>query len=222
MLASSVTGKIELRDSREASVRKRLDYSGVVISLVSLNKPTNHQADIHVRMLQKNKMFTPHILAIASGTYVDFPNDDPIFHSAFSSYDAEIFDVGLYAPGTSKSVQFTRPGVVRVFCNIHSSMSAVIIVLSTPYFSTTGRDGSFQIPNVPPGEYQLTVFHERATETTLNALARRVTVEQAALALSPIVISEAGFLQMPHNNKYGHVYAPPTDDHSIYPAAKKE
>src|SRR5580658_10125962 len=72
LLASSVTGKVELRDSREASVRKRLDYSGVVISLLPINKPANHAADIHVRMLQKNKMFTPHILAIASGTFVDF------------------------------------------------------------------------------------------------------------------------------------------------------
>src|ERR1700733_1948229 len=179
ILASSVTGKVELRDSREASVRKRLDYSGVVISLLPVNRPANYVTDIHVRMLQKNKMFTPHILAIASGTFVDFPNEDPIFHSAFSSYDAQIFDVGLYAPGSSKSVQFTRPGIVRVFCNIHSSMSAVIVVLSTPY-----RDGTFQIPNVPPGDYQLTVFHERATEATLNALVRRVIVEQAALAVS--------------------------------------
>src|SRR3984885_2919048 len=179
ILASSVTGKVELRDSREASVRKRLDYSGVVISLLPVNRPANYVTDIHVRMLQKNKMFTPHILAIASGTFVDFPNEGPIFHSAFSSYDAQIFDVGLYAPGSSRSVQFTRPGIVRVFCNIHSSMSAVIVVLSTPY-----RDGTFQIPNVPPGDYQLTVFHERATEATLNALVRRVIVEQAALAVS--------------------------------------
>jgi hypothetical protein len=109
---------------------------------------------------------------------------------------------------------------MRVFCNIHSSMSAVIVVLPTPYFATTRRDGAFQIPNVPAGDYQLAVFHERATEATLNALARRVTVEQTA-PLPPIVISEAGFLQMPHNNKYGHVYPAETDG-SIYPAAKKE
>jgi hypothetical protein len=130
--------------------------------------------------------------------------------------------LALYPPGTSRSVQFSRPGIVRVFCNIHSAMSAVIVVLPTPYFATTARDGAFHIPNVPPGEYQLSVFHERATEATLGALSRRITVDQTTLALSPIVISEAGFLQMPHNNKYGRGYAPETDDHSIYPAAKKE
>lgn len=220
--ASSVTGKVELRDSREASVRKRSDYSGVVISLLPAVKSPTRQPDVHVTMRQKNKTFSPHILAIAAGTFVDFPNDDPIFHNAFSSYSGEIFDVGLYAPGTSRSVQFSRVGIVRVFCNIHSSMSAVIVVLPTPYFSTTTRDGSFQIANVPPGDYQLSVFHERATETTLNALSRRITVEPAPLTLPMIVISEAGFLQLPHNNKYGRGYAPETGENSIYPAAKKD
>jgi hypothetical protein len=171
-------------------------------------------------MLQKDKTFKPHVLAIAAGTYVDFPNADPIFHNAFSSYNGQLFDLGLYAPGSTKSVRFKRGGIVRVFCNIHSSMSAVIVVLPTPYFATTPRDGSFQILNVPPGDYQLTVFHERATEATLNALARRITFDQST-AISSITISEAGFLQLPHNNKYGHTYPAETDG-SIYPAAKKE
>src|SRR6202044_1888521 len=106
---------------------------------------------------QKGKMFMPHILPVMAGTTVDFPNLDPIFHNAFSSYSGQIFDVGLYPPGTSRSVRFTREGVVRVFCNIHSSMSAMIVVLATPYFAVTGRDGSFALPDVPPGEYTLRV-----------------------------------------------------------------
>jgi plastocyanin len=224
LLASSVTGKIELRDSREAAVRKRLDYSGVVVSLVPLNplKPINRLTDVHATMLQKNKTFIPHVLAVMAGTYVDFPNADPIFHNAFSSYNGQIFDLSLYPPGSSKSVRFSREGIVRVFCNIHSAMSAVIVVLSTPYFATTSRDGAFQILNVPPGEYQLNVFHERATEATLSALGRRISVDQSTLSLPPIVISEAGFLQLPHNNKFGRPYAPETDDHSIYPSTKKD
>jgi plastocyanin len=219
LLAATVTGKVELRDSREASVRKRLDYSGVVISLNPL-KPAAHLVDTHVTMLQKDKTFKPHILAVAAGTYVDFPNNDPIFHNAFSSYNGQLFDLGLYAPGSTKSVRFSREGIVRVFCNIHSSMSAVIIVLPTPYFATTQRDGTFQIPNVPPGDYQLSVFHERATESTLNTLSRRIAVDQS-VPIPPITISEAGFLQLPHNNKYGRTYPAETDG-SIYPAAKKE
>jgi plastocyanin len=220
--AGPVTGKVELRDSREAVVRKKLDFSGVVISLAPTGiKVIATPNKTHARMLQKNKMFIPHILAIAAGTYVDFPNEDPIYHSAFSSYDGEQFDVGLYPPGTSKSVLFSRAGIVRVFCNIHSLMSAVIVVLPTPYFATTRRDGSFQIPNVPPGEYQLSVFHERATEAVLRALGRRVTVEDGPLELPAIVISEAGFLQTPHNNKYGRGYGPEIDGTSIYPATRK-
>lgn len=221
LLAAPVTGRVELRDSREASVRKKFDYSGVVVSLASFTTPVK-LVSAHATMLQKDKRFQPHILAIAAGTFVDFPNEDPIFHNAFSSYNGQVFDVGLYPPGSSKSVQFSRVGIVRVFCNIHSSMSAVIVVLPTPFFATSGRDGSFQIPNVPPGEYQLSVFHERATEAALRALSRRISVGDGPLQLPPIVISEAGYLQMPHNNKYGRVYAPETDDHSIYPTAKKE
>jgi plastocyanin len=221
-ITASVTGKVELRDSREASVRKRLDYSGVVVSLTPPMNPVNRVVDVHVTMLQKDKMFTPHVLAVAAGTYVDFPNADPIFHNAFSSYNGQPFDLGLYPPGSTKSFRFSREGIVRVFCNIHSSMSAVIVVLATPYFATTGRDGAFQIPNVPPGEYRLEVFHERSTDAVLHALERRISVEHTVLSLQPIVISEAGFLQMPHNNKYGRGYGAQTDDHSIYPAARKE
>src|SRR5580692_5326626 len=101
LVAGNVTGRVELRDSREAAVRKRLDYSGVVVSLTPLARPAAHLTDVHVTMLQKNKTFSPHVLAIAAGTYVDFPNADPIFHNAFSSYNGKIFDLGLYAPGST-------------------------------------------------------------------------------------------------------------------------
>ena len=86
----------------------------------------------HAQIVQKNKKFSPHILAVTTGTTVDFPNNDPIFHNAFSNFEGKVFDIGLYPPGTSKSVRLDRPGVVRVFCNIHPTMSAIIAVLSTP------------------------------------------------------------------------------------------
>ncbi len=220
LVSGPVTGRVELRDSRDPAVRKRLDYSGVVISLKPVQGPAG-LVESRATIIQKNKTFSPHVLAVEAGTTVEFPNDDLIFHNAFSSYSGQIFDIGLYPPGSTRSVRFKREGIVRVFCNIHSSMSALIVVLGTPYFTVTRRDGSFSIPSVPAGEYQLEVFHERATEATLHTLERRITVGPGTLALPPFEISEAGFLPMPHNNKYGGVYRTESDDHSIYPAVRK-
>jgi plastocyanin len=216
--AASLSGTVELRDSRLAAVAKRKDYSGIVVSVRPLNQQAA-QTSKHVTMLQKNKTFTPHVLPVEIGSYVDFPNADLIFHNAFSSYNGQIFDVGLYPPGTSRSVHFTRPGVVRIFCNIHPSMSAVVLVLPTPWFTTTAKDGSFHL-DVPPGAYELRVFHERATEQTLQALVHRVTVTEQGATLPPIAVSEAGFLLAPHKNKYGTDYAPQPDDKSVYPGVR--
>ena len=222
LCAATVTGRVELRDSRDPAVRNRGDYSGVVLSLTPLQgPPAKHLSDPHFTILQKDKTFSPHVLAIPVGSFVDFPNADPIFHNAFSSYNGQVFDIGLYPPGSTRSVRFTRAGVVRVFCNIHSSMSAMIAVLATPYFAITRRDGSLEIPDVAPGEYDLSVLHERATEAALQALGRKITVSQEALALPPVVISEAGYLPIPHKNKYGHDYPLESDGHLTYPRNKK-
>jgi plastocyanin len=212
-----VSGKVVLRDSRVAAVSKLGNYSGVVISLLPLDGPAD-PVPRRARMLQKDKTFVPHVLAISTGSTVDFPNADPIFHSAFSSYNGQIFDVGLYPPGTNRAVRFTRPGVVRVFCNIHPTMSAVIVVLKTPYFDTTGKDGSFHL-SAPAGDYELDVFHERATEATLRGLKRQITLGGSAVQLPEIDISESGWLAVPHKNKFGHDYPPGSGDDSLYPGA---
>ena len=160
----------------------------------------------HAQLLQKDKTFQPHVTAITVGSVVDFPNADPIFHNAFSSFEGQIFDVGLYPPGTSRSIRFHRPGIVRVFCNIHPTMSAVIVVLDTPYFTKAGQDGHYQIAGVPPGNYELRVFDERATaEPDVNMT---VTIEQSqseAMA-PPVHLSELGYVRPPHKNKYGLDY----------------
>jgi plastocyanin len=218
--AVTLSGTIALRDSRVETVNKQKDYSGVLVSAQPVNPEPSTPSPRHVVMLQKNKMFIPHLLPVMTGTTVDFPNADPIFHNAFSSYSGQIFDVGLYPPGTSRSVHFVRPGVVRVFCNIHPAMSAVILVLNTPYFATTSKDGSFEM-NVPPGDYDVKVFHERATEQTLSGLSLRIVVGKESVRLPPIAVSEAGYLLAPHKNKYDREYQVAPDDQSLYPAVKK-
>jgi hypothetical protein len=177
-------------------------------------------APAHATIRQKAKTFLPHILAVTAGTLVDFPNDDPIFHNAFSNYDGQIFDLALYPPGSTRSVRFTRPGVVRIFCNIHASMSAVIVVLETPWFAVSKRDGRFSIQAVPPGDYAMHVFHERATEASLRALDRHITVEHSDVELPAITISETGYLPAPHTDKYGRPYPHTEDENQVYPGAR--
>jgi len=218
--AASVRGHIELRDSKDPAVRKRQDYSSVIISLEPVGGGPS-VAPRRAKMIQKDKTFLPHVLPIVVGSTVDFPNLDPIFHSAFSNYNGQLFDVGLYPPGTSKSVRFSRPGVVRVFCNIHATMSAIIAVFDTPYFTTSARDGSWEIPAVPAGEYVVKVFHERATPATLATLTRKITVTEEPAALPTIAISESGYLAIPHKNKFGKEYGETPDDKSVYPAVRK-
>lgn len=218
--ASAVTGSVSLANSKLAAVRDSKDYSGVVVWLEPVGGRAIPKPAGRAQLIQKNKTFLPHVLAVVMGTTVDFPNFDPIFHNAFSNFDGKVFDIGLYAPGTSRAVRMDRPGVVRVFCNIHPSMSAMIAVLPTPYFAVSQRDGKYQIDGVPRGEYTLRVLHERATPATLNALSRRVVVQDDGLAVPEVAISEDGYLHVPHNNKFGKKYRAPKED-SLYPGAAR-
>jgi plastocyanin len=219
LCAGVVSGRVELRDSHYAAVRNHRDYSGVVVALTPLESAAMPVPGKHAVMLQKDKAFSPHVLAIQAGSLVEFPNADPIFHNAFSSYNGQVFDIGLYPPGTTRAVKFARPGVVRVFCNIHAAMNAVIVVIASPYFATTKPDGTFNMSEVPQGQYNLTVFHERASEAALAALSRKIAVGPDAVSLPNIVISEAGYLSIPHKNKYGHDYPPDSGD-PAYPGSK--
>jgi plastocyanin len=118
------------------------------------------------RMDQRNEMFFPHVLAISAGTVVDFPNNDSTYHNVFSLSKTRRFDLGRYAQGRSKSVRFDRPGIVRVFCDIHSHMSAFILVFSHRYFATTDAEGRYRIDNIPPGSYTVVAWHDGANRDT--------------------------------------------------------
>jgi len=111
-------------------------------------------------MDQHNETFAPHLLAITTGTIVDFPNSDPFYHNVFSLSKVNRFDLGRYPSGKLKSVQFTRPGVVRVFCEIHSHMNAFILVFNHPFYALTDDEGHYQIDNVPAGTYNVVAWNE--------------------------------------------------------------
>jgi plastocyanin len=117
-------------------------------------------------MEQRNETFIPHVLAIAAGTTVEFPNFDPTYHNVFSFSKENRFDLGRYARGRSKSVRFDRPGVVRVFCDIHTHMSAFIVVFGHRFFAATDDQGRYRIDDVPPGAYTLVVWHDGQNRET--------------------------------------------------------
>ncbi len=119
-----------------------------------------------------NLQFQPSVMAVLKGTTVDFPNSDSVFHSAFSISPSNPFDLGLYQKGREKFVLFKNPGVVELFCHIHSHMHGFILVLDNPYFATTTPDGEFSIPNVPDGNYTIKAWASpTATMTKTVSLA---------------------------------------------------
>jgi len=147
--------------------------------VVYLKDPPFHGtlAPSHVELRQQNETFVPHVLAITKGSTVDFPNDDPFFHNVFSLSSAAAFNLGRYPRGQSRPWKFSKAGLVKVFCDIHSHMSASILVLDHPYFATPGTDGNYEIKNVPAGQYTIVGWHERVGERTASV---RVEAGRAA------------------------------------------
>ena len=109
-----------------------------------------------------DKEFSPHVLVLPVGSTVTFPNHDPFNHNVFSLSEENPFDLGLYGRGETKAVKFSRAGIVRIFCNVHPQMSALVVVRDNPYYSQPSSDGSFTIDAVPAGRYVLHAWHERA------------------------------------------------------------
>src|SRR5205823_6330878 len=102
----TVSGSVEITNSKEPGVRRK-DYSGVVIWLEPVDRaPASPGPPKRVKMIQEDRHFKPHVLAISAGSTVDFPNLDPIYHNAFSNFSGDQFDLALYPPGTTRSHEF--------------------------------------------------------------------------------------------------------------------
>jgi len=181
---------------------------------ITVEPPQQKPSEIP-QLVQKNKSFQPDLLVIPVGGKVEFPNHDPFFHNVFSLFEGKRFDLGLYESGTTRFVQFDKPGVSFIFCNIHAQMSAVVITLATPYYAISGPRGDISISNVPPGRYQLQVFHPAVAPDALRALGREITVAPGAATLGTFTLSESD-VTVAHKNKYGRDYDRPDPDSPAY------
>ena len=167
------------------------------------------------QLVQKNKSFQPSLLVIPAGGKVEFPNRDPFFHNVFSLFEGKRFDLGLYESGTTRFVQFDKPGISFIFCNIHAEMSAVVIALATPYYAISDAHGDLAISDVPPGRYQMQVFHAGVAPDALRAMVREVTIAPGQTTLGTFALSESD-VTAAHKNKYGHDYDRPEPDSPAY------
>src|SRR5687767_11211712 len=125
------------------------------------NAPAAPAAPITVAIRQKDENFIPRVVAVPVGSVVEFPNDDPIYHNVFSLSRARPFNLGRYPRGKSKSQRFDQPGVVKVFCDIHSHMSATVMVFNHPWFAVPDEKGNYELPGLPAGEREIVAWHER-------------------------------------------------------------
>jgi plastocyanin len=145
---------------------------GAVVWLKRTGGETPRPAPAHGKVItQRNKAFVPRVLVVPVGSKVAFRNEDAIFHNIFSLSKPNEFDTGLYKQGATYTETFKHPGVVQLLCNIHASMLGFVYVVDSPYYAQADGTGSFSIKGVPPGEYEIEVWHENASQPTVQHLA---------------------------------------------------
>lgn len=181
--------------------KEKLDRSNVVVFLEGVHSDADSELRLDRPVIsQNNRQFSPRVLPIVKGTTVEFPNDDTILHNIFSLSKTNRFDLDIYRPGKSKSVTFPEPGLVKVYCNIHSSMSCSIIVLNNSCFGISNREGMSVISGIPDGEYVLRSWHEYGGE-----FRKKVSLSGGSVTRLPVIIQEE-HRSLSHKNKFGKPY----------------
>lgn len=176
---------------------------GAVVTTIVYAEPLDGRAPQRpgrFKLEQRNKSFHPRVLAVPAGSIVEFPNQDPIFHNVFSLSRPGPFDLGLYRAGESKSRTFNAPATYRVFCNIHPRMTAVLLVLPTPFIAEADAAGNFRL-DLPPGRYRLSAWSERSSASSLE-----INVANGPLEVAELKLDESKYVELPHKNKYGQDY----------------
>jgi plastocyanin len=175
----SITGQV-LHASEHTAIAEAVVWAEPVGTMPTFPPPAQP-----AEMAQAHLAFVPRVLPVLVGTTVAFPNRDTVYHSVFSFARNQRFEIGLYPPGESRAITLDRPGLVKVFCNIHDQMFGAILVLPTPYFSTSTVQGTFTLPPIPAGDYTLQVWHERLHGTPQPISVTAGGTTPVTLALQP-------------------------------------
>ncbi|HUP61842.1 MAG TPA: hypothetical protein VNA69_15655 [Thermoanaerobaculia bacterium] len=155
----------------------------------------------------RSKAFLPHVVAVPAGSTINFPNEDPIAHNLFSLTPGNTFDLGLYRRGGGKAHKFEKPGVINIYCNVHPNMSAVVHVMSTPWYGFADANGNYSF-DVPPGRYRVTAWNEQG-----GSAATEIEVKNDGKVAGATLLTIDGrtFRLVQHTNKFGKTYKAPKD-----------
>jgi plastocyanin len=211
MLALAAGDAFSATVSGKVSFATKRGQNPVVTETLLWLEPTGgkapRRAPMTYQMTTRGKAVVPHVLAIPVGSTVEFPNDDPISHNLFSLSSNNSFDLGLYRRGAGKAHVFESGGIVNVYCNVHPTMSAVIHVMATPYFSFADAAGNYAIGEIPAGRYRLVAWNEQGgqTESPIEVTSRGAVNGNLALMLD-----SRNFRLTQHMNKLGKPYQPPS------------
>lgn len=171
-------------DSRRYKFAEKIDYDRLRDFVVYIDQPVSEVTPgaplLAAVTTQKDANFEPHVLPVAVGTTVRWPNEDDIYHNVFSTSDAKQFDLGFYKKETVKEVKFDQVGRIDVFCAIHTKMHCIILVVPNSFFASADAKGRYVIRNVPAGTYRLRAWHERlpaATKEVVVPAQGEVTVD---------------------------------------------
>jgi len=161
-LAGDLKGKVAAQGIRSAE--------NIVVYIDAIPGQTFPKPAKHIVMDQVHLAFVPHVLAVQVGTTVDFKNDDAVGHNVFwpaINHNRKLAgNLGTWPQGQVKTYTFNDAGDVPLLCNVHPEMSGYVYVVPTPYFAVTDKDGSFDIQNVPAGQYTLKTWSEAAKPST--------------------------------------------------------
>jgi len=191
-----VAGRITILEKRN---KPSPDLGAAVIYLEGAG-PAAAPATLDITI--NDKVYRPRVVVVPFGSMVRFPNTDPFDHNVFSASEPNQFDLGLYGRGEAKGHTFTRPGLVRVYCNVHPKMVAYVVVTANRYYAQPGVDGSFKIENVAPGRYRMHVWHERISAE----IVKDVSVAATGAGDLQVALDARGYKWRPHKNKDGQEY----------------
>ena len=170
--------------SRRVALAPQRAVSELANVVVFVRRPRpDPPAPTRVEIRQVNEEFVPHLVVVTTGSTVDFPNEDLVFHNVFSLSSAATFDLGRYPQRSSKARSFAKAGIVKVFCHLHSHMSAIVRVFDHPYFAQVGADGRFTIEGLEPGRHDVVAWHERVGEASASLVVAAGETTEATFSL---------------------------------------